>query len=110
MCLVRLRLRLRLRLRARVGDVRVELVVPALATLLAGARRQLRGDHCPRPRAVLAHKRHDLRVLVGRPDAAFVGRLWLRVFHWCRVWRRVVHCAASVALPVASTSVEMALW
>mmetsp|Transcript_3158 Transcript_3158/g.9795 ORF Transcript_3158/g.9795 Transcript_3158/m.9795 type:complete len:215 (-) Transcript_3158:225-869(-) len=48
-------------------DVRVEVVVPALAALLANAARQVTRNHAPLLGAMLQHQAQDLVVLLLRP-------------------------------------------
>lgn len=48
-------------------DVRVEMVVPALATLLPRSPRQLRRDAAPLLRSNLAHELRHARIILCRP-------------------------------------------
>ena len=50
-----------------LADVRVEVVVPALAALLAGAPGQLRSDAAPLLRANLSHQLGHPGIILGRP-------------------------------------------
>lgn len=50
-----------------LADVRVEVVVPALAALLAGAPGQLGSDAAPLLRANLSHQLGHPGVVLGRP-------------------------------------------
>lgn len=50
-----------------LADVRVEMVMPALAALLPGPTGELGGDTAPLLRADLAYQLRHARVVLGRP-------------------------------------------